>query len=85
MKRENIVQFSAKLKQFSFVTEICLEYDIILLVDCTVSISSNPLHFSLLFKAVLRMRLRIQYTLDGQQLVEQTEVSGFPDQQPTNE
>ncbi|XP_034097834.1 AP-1 complex subunit gamma-1 isoform X1 [Drosophila albomicans] len=32
--------------------------------------------------AVLRMRLRIQYTLDGQQLVEQTEVSGFPDQQP---
>ncbi|XP_064538324.1 AP-1 complex subunit gamma-1 isoform X3 [Drosophila montana] len=35
--------------------------------------------------AVLRMRLRIQYTLDGQQLVEQTEVSGFPDQQPSNE
>ncbi|KAH8387075.1 hypothetical protein KR093_004558, partial [Drosophila rubida] len=35
--------------------------------------------------AVLRMRLRIQYTLDGQQLVEQTEVSGFPDQQPPNE
>ncbi|XP_034489741.1 AP-1 complex subunit gamma-1 isoform X1 [Drosophila innubila] len=35
--------------------------------------------------AVLRMRLRIQYTLDGQQLVEQTEVSGFPEQQPSNE
>ncbi|KAH8420653.1 hypothetical protein KR222_004631 [Zaprionus bogoriensis] len=35
--------------------------------------------------AVLRMRLRIQYTLDGQQLVEQTEVSGFPDQQPSSE
>ncbi|XP_030567341.1 AP-1 complex subunit gamma-1 isoform X2 [Drosophila novamexicana] len=35
--------------------------------------------------AVLRMRLRIQYTLDGQQLVEQTEVSGFPDQQPSHE
>ncbi|KAH8300976.1 hypothetical protein KR044_007508, partial [Drosophila immigrans] len=35
--------------------------------------------------AVLRMRLRIQYTLDGQQLVEQTEVSGFPEQQPPNE
>ncbi|KAL7743457.1 hypothetical protein ACLKA6_018597 [Drosophila palustris] len=35
--------------------------------------------------AVLRMRLRIQYTLDGQQLVEQTEVSGFPDQQPSTE
>ncbi|XP_022208940.2 AP-1 complex subunit gamma-1 isoform X1 [Drosophila obscura] len=32
--------------------------------------------------AVLRMRLRIQYALDGQQLVEQTEVSGFPEQQP---
>lgn len=31
------------------------------------------------------MRLRIQYTLDGQQLVEQTEVSGFPDQQPASE
>ncbi|XP_032594390.1 AP-1 complex subunit gamma-1 isoform X2 [Drosophila grimshawi] len=35
--------------------------------------------------AVLRMRLRIQYTLDGQQLVEQTEVSGFPEQQLSNE
>ncbi|XP_023176490.1 AP-1 complex subunit gamma-1 isoform X2 [Drosophila hydei] len=35
--------------------------------------------------AVLRMRLRIQYTLDGQQLVEQTEVSGFPEQQPSHE
>jgi len=28
------------------------------------------------------MRLRIQYVLDGQQQVEQTEVSGFPEQQP---
>ncbi|XP_070074417.1 AP-1 complex subunit gamma-1 isoform X3 [Drosophila takahashii] len=32
--------------------------------------------------ATLRMRLRIQYVLDGQQQVEQTEVSGFPEQQP---
>ncbi|EDV33805.2 uncharacterized protein Dana_GF19194, isoform D [Drosophila ananassae] len=30
--------------------------------------------------ATLRMRLRIQYALDGQQQVEQTEVSGFPEQ-----
>ncbi|KAH8275839.1 hypothetical protein KR018_001187, partial [Drosophila ironensis] len=30
--------------------------------------------------ATLRMRLRIQYDLDGQQQVEQTEVSGFPEQ-----
>ncbi|KRF93930.1 AP-1 complex subunit gamma-1 isoform X2 [Drosophila mojavensis] len=35
--------------------------------------------------AVLRMRLRIQYTIDGQQVVEQTEVSGFPEQQPSHE
>ncbi|XP_030386724.1 AP-1 complex subunit gamma-1 isoform X1 [Scaptodrosophila lebanonensis] len=35
--------------------------------------------------AVLRMRLRISYELDGQQVVEQTEVSGFPEQQPSNE
>ncbi|XP_017963444.1 AP-1 complex subunit gamma-1 isoform X2 [Drosophila navojoa] len=35
--------------------------------------------------AVLRMRLRIQYTVDGQQVVEQTEVSGFPEQQPSHE
>ncbi|XP_023035318.1 AP-1 complex subunit gamma-1 isoform X3 [Drosophila willistoni] len=33
--------------------------------------------------AVLRMRLRIQYAIDGQQLVEETEVSGFPQQQPS--
>ncbi|XP_052849155.1 AP-1 complex subunit gamma-1 isoform X2 [Drosophila gunungcola] len=33
--------------------------------------------------ATLRMRLRIQYVLDGQQQVEQTEVSGFPEQQPS--
>ncbi|XP_017064016.1 AP-1 complex subunit gamma-1 isoform X2 [Drosophila eugracilis] len=32
--------------------------------------------------ATLRMRLRIQYVLDGKQQVEQTEVSGFPEQQP---
>ncbi|XP_017025389.1 AP-1 complex subunit gamma-1 isoform X1 [Drosophila kikkawai] len=32
--------------------------------------------------ATLRMRLRIQYLLDGKQQVEQTEVSGFPDQVP---
>ncbi|XP_017852081.1 AP-1 complex subunit gamma-1 isoform X2 [Drosophila busckii] len=32
--------------------------------------------------AALRMRLRIQYTLDGKQVEEQTEVSGFPEQQP---
>ncbi|KAH8280716.1 hypothetical protein KR054_004079, partial [Drosophila jambulina] len=34
--------------------------------------------------ATLRMRLRIQYMLDGQQQVEQTEVSGFPDQLPAS-
>ncbi|KAH8386257.1 hypothetical protein KR009_006974, partial [Drosophila setifemur] len=32
--------------------------------------------------ATLRMRLRIQYALDGHQKVEQTEVSGFPEQTP---
>lgn len=30
-------------------------------------------------KAVLRMRLRISYVLDGQPVLEQTEVSGFPE------
>ncbi|KAH8256705.1 hypothetical protein KR038_004676, partial [Drosophila bunnanda] len=34
--------------------------------------------------ATLRMRLRIQYMLDGQQQVKQTEVSGFPDQMPAS-
>ncbi|KAH8391577.1 hypothetical protein KR200_005640, partial [Drosophila serrata] len=34
--------------------------------------------------ATLRMRLRIQYMLDGQQQVVQTEVSGFPDQLPAS-
>ncbi|XP_054087254.1 AP-1 complex subunit gamma-1 isoform X2 [Zeugodacus cucurbitae] len=29
--------------------------------------------------AILRMRLRILYTVDGQLVVEQTEVTGFPD------
>lgn len=34
---------------------------------------------SILFQAVLRMRLRISYQADGQPVLEQTEVSGFPD------
>uniref|UniRef100_A0A0A1X9I2 AP-1 complex subunit gamma n=1 Tax=Zeugodacus cucurbitae TaxID=28588 RepID=A0A0A1X9I2_ZEUCU len=32
--------------------------------------------------AILRMRLRISYSVDGQPVVEQTEVSGFPDTAP---
>ncbi|XP_054086808.1 AP-1 complex subunit gamma-1 isoform X2 [Zeugodacus cucurbitae] len=32
--------------------------------------------------AILRMRLRISYAIDGQPVVEQTEVSGFPDTAP---
>ena len=31
------------------------------------------------FQAVLRMRLRISYHSDGNPILEQTEVSGFPD------
>ncbi|XP_055845117.1 AP-1 complex subunit gamma-1 isoform X1 [Episyrphus balteatus] len=33
-------------------------------------------------KAILRMRLRISYVLDGQPVLEQTEVTGFPDNSP---
>ncbi|KAH8354672.1 hypothetical protein KR084_001553 [Drosophila pseudotakahashii] len=42
----------------------------------------SALTLSFRLQATLRMRLRIQYVLDGQQQVEQTEVSGFPEQQP---
>lgn len=35
-----------------------------------------------IFQATLRMRLRISYVVDGQPVVEQTEVTGFPDTAP---
>ncbi|XP_037938484.1 AP-1 complex subunit gamma-1 isoform X2 [Teleopsis dalmanni] len=33
-------------------------------------------------KAILRMRLRISYVVDGQKILEQAEVTGFPDNSP---
>lgn len=34
------------------------------------------------FKATLRMRIRISYVIDGVNVLEQTEVSGFPETTP---
>ena len=42
--------------------------------------NSNFGHF--LFQATLRMRIRISYVIDGVNIQEQTEVSGFPDTTP---
>ena len=38
--------------------------------------------YHLLFQATLRMRIRISYVIDGVNIQEQTEVSGFPDTTP---